>query len=180
MTEARKIPKLPDISGFYQSELPYNSGYEGFIKTSQFSDVTFSKHSLNQMLSAQQSGDKVGFMVYSTRSDVKLIGEGEADGRYRIFDINEYLGQDDDGTDYLIFKVKLPKVLHKLVIEQVTVASRDASGVPTDEQWEAIGLDTYRTGGEGYSGVTTHHDQYRIAHSRGVTTVTKVPAEKER
>jgi hypothetical protein len=168
MPKSDNSNNLPDIDGFLIQNFPHAGPWSQLVEGRQLTTKTLSNHSVEQMLSAQLTGEEVGFLVYD-KALVQPVG-GKNHSYERDYDPYETVRMDRDGRDYLIVKVTLPKQLHKLVIESVSILSRSHNGSAEGSKWSAVGTHSY-TMNNGYSGTSRHKIYYDIYHENGVTTI---------
>jgi len=170
MTEESGTSRLiPDIDGFEVNNF-YSGEFSGLISTKRLTDRVLSVHTLRQMIAAQQTGESIGFLVYS-RSSANIIG-GEKKKWNAPHNESSIIGTDTDGNEYVVVKVSLPKKVISLRIASVTVMSRDEDGIPTEENWSAVGEFSYMVEGSGHYGVRRQEvDTYIIQHSNGITRI---------
>ena len=169
-----KVEKLiPDISGFQTSDVGHQKLFPGLIQVQKHSNATLSIHTLQQMLSAQQTGDKVGFIIYSDRPSAVVLG---GDGRTYDddFERDSVVGVDEWGNEYVIVMVTIPKDTVEIAIDSVTVLSRDKTGAPNGDSWSALGSRTEYSSGSGYSSGSSYTYRYKIQHDKGKTTLTQL------
>jgi len=160
---------IPDITGF-RSSISHSSKFSGVVQTSTLTNETISKHTLQQMIAAQQTGEKVGFIKYG-KTSANVLG-GEENSWNSDYDENSVLGIDKDGVEYLVMKVSFHKESHELVIESVKIESRTQGGVPDGKMWSAVGYHRYYSeGGSHYARGEWYENRYQITHKDGVTSL---------
>ena len=170
---AKTPGKFPDTNGFKLHKLNESGGWRDSVTVSKRHSNTFTQHSVAQMLSAQQTGAKVGFKVYTSEPSLNLVGGEDYNYKYDAEYDAAYAAREEDGTEYLVLKVSYPTEILELVIRSVTVHSRDKDGAPNDDKWSAVGFheDGYLSGSGYYEEWNKYENVYKIKHEGGVTSV---------
>jgi hypothetical protein len=168
MTTSENSTNLPDTDGLLVQAFPTTGPWSQLVEGRRLTSQTLSSHSIEQMLSAQLTGEEVGFVVYE-KAMVQPVG-GKSRSYEPNYDPSEVVRLDENGREYLIAKITLPKRIHKLIIESVSVLSRGYDGSAESSKWSAVGTHSYAVD-NGYSGTRRHKLYYDIQHENGVTTL---------